>query len=317
MFAGLLLWRFISLPPATDSQVVAPASLPEKQSPETTSKPAAGEAPAADAADTDVSPEITTLTDETSARAMLLMLFMQLEGPMREWAESRGVPRTDANGNFMLDQPYQQYDEETLRALANNGDMWAQQILAGRIAVSRPAEAMELYRQAAAQGSVFAMLQLAELASTIGGMSPDFEFEDEIEGADNLALDQYYSLRDAAVPPNVTATAWRAVAEMAGLPGFMRMSPSSVSGEEFEAACDLAGSIYTDLLARRASAGLGGFPTDAPPAWIDGNFYGGASCEHEQAVQYDFSGCRQIRFDPPGEEDMGDEEQVIYVCDGT
>lgn len=314
VFAGLLLWRLhapmsepVHMPRAPQSRAATGDSV-------ATPPPATTDAPAAEAESVPVDP--LTLTDKTSAQAMMLSLFMQLEQPMREWAATRGMPQTDANGNFILDQPYQQYDDETLAALANNGDMWAQQILAERLARARPAEAMELYRKAAAQGSIFAMLQIAELADNIAAMSPDFEFENEFEGADNLALDQYYSLRDTPVPSRVTAFAWKAVAEMAGLPGFLSLTGSSLPDEDRAAACDLAGSIYSDMLARRARLGLGPYPGDPPPAWFDpGEQPAGSGCEHSEAVQYDFSACRQIRYAPPGKETEDGYDTAIYVCD--
>lgn len=226
---------------------------------------------------------------------------------MREWAQTRGLPREDPNGNFMLDQPYQQYDDETLQALARNGDMWAQQILADRIRRSRPADAMELYRQAAASGSVYAMLMMANLSGTIAGMSPDFTFEEQ-----GIALDQYYSLRDAPVSPDVAAFAWSAVAEMAGLPGFMAMGAGDgLPADKRDAACELAGSIYSDLLEQRSAAGLGAYPADPPPVWIAADTLDTrASCAHEQAVSYDFSGCEQYRVKNP----QSGEEVGFYVC---
>lgn len=250
------------------------------------------------------------LSDEASAKAIVYELFMRLEEPMRNWAQTRGLARKDANGALMLEQPYQQYDDETLAALAGNGDMWAQQILADRIKDARPAEAMELFRQAAASGSVFAMVQLAELSAKIAALSPDFKFDGEDAG--DVQLQQYYSLRDSQVPPATTAYAWKAVAEMAGLPGFLGFTGSSLQEEDIAAACDLADSIYSDLLVRRAAAGLGPYPSDPPPAWFDPTrFRQSSGCEHPEAVQFDFSACQEIHYSEPGEEQTA----IFYVCD--
>ncbi len=312
-FVALLWWRLPvkDTPPltaASDAHVIAvsPAELPPAQppAPDTVSPAGEPQAPA--------DKQGLTLTDGTSAKAMMYALFMRLEEPMRRWAATRGLPRTDPNGVLVLDQPYQQYDDEILAALAANGDMWALQLLAERIQRARPAEAMELYRQAAAQGSIYAMLRISELAETIASLSPDFKFENE--GSSGLALEQYYSLRDTPVSPAVTAYAWKAVAEMAGLPGFMAFTGAQLPDEEIAAACDLAGSIYSDLLDRRARNGLGAYPSDAPPAWFDPSAFGATSgCEHQQAVQLDFSGCQEIRYTEPGE----DEEIIFFVCDET
>lgn len=310
-FAALLWWRLAPdnappTPAASDEPVLAD-SAPEPP----TAGPVAPDAgfPAGESR-AGGSDEGLTLSDETSAKAMMFALFMRLEEPMRRWAQTRGLPRTDPNGMLMLDQPYQQYDDEILAALAANGDMWALQLLAERIQRARPAEAMELYRQAAARGSIYAMLRISELAESIAGLSPDFRFENEGEGG--LALEQYYSLRDMPVSPAVTAYAWKAVAEMAGLPGFMALTGARLPDEDIAAACDLAGSIYSELLERRARDGLGAYPGDPPPAWFDPSaFDTTSSCEHEQAVQLDFSACQEIRYQESGEE----EDVVFFVCD--
>lgn len=315
VFVGLVLWRFNDKAPAPIGEVAAPVPQTENKRSETRPPREESDELPVNAADGESADDVTTLTDETSAKAMMMALMMQLERPMREWAAGRGLPLTDANGNYVLDQPYQQYDEDTLAALANNGDMWAQQILADRIAQARPAEAMELYRNAAAQGSIYAMIQIAELTARIAEMSPDFDFEEEFDGADKFALDQYYSLRDTPVQPKVTSFAWKAVAEMAGLPGFASLTGAQLPEADRVAACELAGSIYTDLLARRTSLGIGAYPGDAPPAWFDGEIMGkGSGCEHPEAVRYDFSDCRQIRYSPPGEEE---DRGVFYVCDDS
>lgn len=309
-FGALLWWRAQPVVAPAAVMVTAPPAVDERpQLPVTKLSPPVAQDPTGTPGRSSED-EPLTLTDEASAKAMVYELFMRLEGPMRVWAESRGLARKDANGVMILDQPYQQYDDATLAALADNGDMWAQQILAERIKKSRPAEAIELYREAAANGSVFAMLQLAELAGTVGALSPDFKFEGEDAGG--IQLDQYYSLRDSVTPPTTTAYAWKAVAEMAGIPGFMGFTATRLDEAEIASACDLAGSIYSDLLARRAAAGLGPYPSDPPPAWFDPtSFQQTSGCEHPEAVNFDFSPCREIRYSEPGEEQVA----VFYVCD--
>lgn len=313
IFAMILWWRMHASVPVSDNDQAstgapADAPVPEVTAPEIDVElPPQPEASVVDGSEN----EPVTINDVTTMQALFMSLAGQLEGPMREWAETRGMPREDPNGNFMLEQPYQQYDDETLQALARNGDMWAQQILADRIAQERPAEAMELYRQAATSGSVFAMLKLAELSGEIALMSPDFEFEGE-----NAALEQYYSLRDAPVSPEVTAYAWNTVAEMAGLQGLAAMVGGSRPTDALAAAgCQLASSIYTDLLEQRSANGLGGYPTDPPPFWFDTEQLGArrAACEHEQAVSYDFSACKVYVVQNP----QGGEEVKFYVCDDS
>lgn len=312
-FGALLWWRAQqSAAPVPPIEVVEQLpALSSAREPELPAKPLSEQTPSEeDAPSFEAGEEPVLLSDEASAKAMLYALFMRLEEPMRDWAHTRGLARKDANGTLMLEQPYQQYDDETLAALAANGDMWAQQILAGRIRDTRPAEAMELYRAAAANGSVYAMVELAELSEKIAALSPDFKFEGESAG--EVQLDQYYSLRDTPVSPKTTAYAWKAVAEMAGIPGFMGFTGARLEKDEIATACELAGSIYSDLLARRAAAGLGPYPNDPPPAWFDPAAYGqGPGCEHPEAVQFDFSACQEIHYSEPGQ----DRTAIMYVCD--
>lgn len=312
-FAALLWWRAQqpAQPAAPDSTAEPVTAIAAPPGPETPAVPEAEvPLPAEEAAPAEPPEEPLLLTDEASAKAMVYALFMRLEEPMRDWAQTRGVARTDANGELMLEQPYQQYDDDTLAALAANGDMWAQQILADRIRDTRPAEAMELYRLAAANGSVFAMVQIAELSQKIAALSPDFKFEGDNAG--EVQLEQYYSLRDTPVSPATTAYAWKVVAEMAGIPGFMGFTGARLDKDEIATACDLAGSIYSDLLARRAVAGLGPYPDDPPPAWFDPTAFGQSpGCEHPEAVQFDFSACQEVHYAEPGEE----ETAVFYVCE--
>ena len=310
VFLAILGWRVFLSGSGPDPEPVMPAVQTGAPVPVAGSDKAAGpprQGLAAAAEDTG-SEEPVTIKDQATMQALFMSLAGRLEGPMRAWAETRGMPREDPSGNYMLEQPYQQYDDETLQALARNGDMWAQQILAGRIAELRPAEAMEYYRQAAASGSVYAMLMLAELSGRIAAMSPDFRFEDE-----GVALEQYYSLRDAPLAPDVTAYAWNAVAEMAGLPGYMAMlGGARLSPDKLEAGCQLASSIYSDLLEQRAAKGLGGYPSDPPPVWVDADMLAdkASACEHERAISYDFSACTAYIVQQP----ESAEELNFYVC---
>jgi hypothetical protein len=95
--------------------------------------------------------------------AMSSLGIDDLDERMSRWAVSRGYPEFDQSGNYLLDQPYQQYDEETLRGLADADDMWAQQILAQQIAADHPGEAIDWYKRAALNGSVYAMQEIARL----------------------------------------------------------------------------------------------------------------------------------------------------------
>ncbi len=152
---------------------------------------------------------------DLTGNANFFALFEELgienvEGKLAEWGLSRGYPQMDEQGNVMLDQPYEQYDNATLLAFAEGDDMWAQQFLAERLAESSPAEAVKWYKKAAENGSVHAMTQLARLYR-------DLQHNGAPVSSDpNSLRSQIDGLRGPGERLDVTGYAWAAVAERAG-----------------------------------------------------------------------------------------------------
>lgn len=274
----------------------APAAQPEPAT-----EPAPVEAPQIvvqnpDAADDDV------LRIDLSNNASFFALFDELgiddvEGRLGKWGMARGYPQLDDQGNPLLDQPYEQYDDDTLRAFADGEDMWAQQILAKRIAQKNPEEALEWYRKAAVNGSVNAMTEMARLYR-------DMAFSGK-SGADKAKLNDAYGGANASDSLAVTGYAWTAVAELAGwdplrggmTAGFVGAKLTEAQKEE---ACDLATSLYSGLNGERDDRGLGEYNQRPPPVVFDPGTVGGTGCAQDSVPRYQ-SECREVQVSVNGQ----------------
>lgn len=245
----------------------------------------------------------------------LLMREVGLDNFMSDyarWATSRGYPQPDDAGNLMLPQPYDQYDEDTLKALADTGDMWAQQFLADKLARKRPADAIELYRQAAISGSVYAMSEMSQLYKRIANKNADAQFKDN-----DTALEQVYALRDSPADPDVTAYAWAAVAESSGwdpMSGSVtaHVASRNLSDEQIEEACELSRALRDDMLQTRTQRSIELPPVTPPPLIVSGGQQGnmGTRCAEDQPPPWDMSGCREVALN------SGDQTNTIWVCGG-
>ena len=222
------------------------------------------------------------------------MRVRDLDGKLSRWAAARGYPQLDEQGNPLLDQPYNQYDDDTLRAFADNGDMWAQQILAERLAESRPAEAAELYRQAAINGSVHAMTEMARLYRNLARSRRDTDL-----GGDTAALEQTYALRDGPESLEVTAYAWAVAAEQAGwdpLRGGMVATyvAAQLNDEQRQSACDYGQALFAGLQSARSERGMGDYDRRPPPVVFDPGVTGGTGCD-SGAPSY-LEACREVHI---------------------
>ena len=171
----------------------------------------------------------------------------------RNWMHQRGYPKRAADRTLLLDQPYEQFDDYTLRLYAENGDMWAMQLLADRIGSERPAEAIALYESAARHGSLYAMQKIERLYRTAGKLQPG-------DNADPAGVDD-------SLPPGQLGTAWAVVAQMAGANPEANGNITSRMGEtyneaELDTICRSAEEIYTRL---QSNSVRGGFDRSAPP----------------------------------------------------
>ncbi|MBT8144128.1 MAG: hypothetical protein KJO55_05465 [Gammaproteobacteria bacterium] len=280
---------------ATDPEPIAPPP------PEPVSEPVAEPA---------ITPPIgpQLVDDKALMEALSEYGFDKLERRWRDWARARGYPMTDASGQMYYDQPYEQYDNLTLKGLADNGDMWAAQILANRIAKDNPAEALELFRTAAARGSVYAMNEISALYARISNDSRDAEFK-----SDDKALEQVFAMRDSPVDPLVSSYAWNVVGTMSGSePMFGDMNAGQIEGrmseEQVEEACTLAQGLYDELSAKRDSLGLGGFDRSPPPmVYADSSRQ--PRCGYDFATGMSLESCREMAIK------SGDEEATVWLCD--
>lgn len=279
--------------PVAATPAPAPAVAPERPPPPTLPV----DAPVDDAPGDDV--RVLDLTGNASFFALFDELGIDdVEGKLAAWGMARGYPQLDDQGNPLLDQPYQQYDDDTLRAFAENDDMWAQQFLAERLAATRPAEALEWYRRAAINGSIHAMSEMSKLYKQLG------QQRSGIQG-DEAALNQLYALQDGPDSLAVTGYAWSAVAERAGwdpLRGSMTATfvGAKLSEDQIRAACDFASTLYSDLVAARGQRGLPEYDRKPPPVVFDPGTTGGTACHSDEASTF-LADCREVQVTVDGQ----------------
>ncbi|MFK7885727.1 MAG: hypothetical protein AB8G16_02590 [Gammaproteobacteria bacterium] len=286
-------------------EVVAPAPVAEpvvREAPKAVAKaePKVVAAPSVEPppADDDV------LRIDLTGNASFFELFDQLgiedyEGQLAKWGVERGYPQLDDQGNPILDQPYEQYDDATLRAFADGDDMWAQQFLADRIKDSNPAEALEWYRKAAVNGSVHAMTEMARLYRDLAYSKAGTQATGE------AARTQLESFRSSAGSPAIEGYAWAAVAERAGwdpLRGGMTAGfvGAKLSEKQKEAACQMAGGLFDGLVNDRQERGLGDYSAAPPPIVFDPGTVGGTSCASNATPNYEEQ-CREVQVVVGGE----------------
>jgi hypothetical protein len=209
------------------------------------------------------------LKDQRDFLLVLRRLGTSLED-LEAWARTRGFPpATFTTGvGIPLDQPYRRYDEATLRDLAAGGDRWAMQFLASDLRVRAPLEAMDLYREAAVRGSVFAGRELGMLYRDLDvGVTRN----DRMADAARTALEQMDAGHDLAE----TGLAWLIAAEADGglPPGYFSDAAVAAAAPEMLArACSEAAGILASLDEERRNRNIGspgGLPppfTVAPPA---------------------------------------------------
>lgn len=265
----------------------------------------------------DVPTEVVVETDDNVRRIDLtnnpsfFALFDELgiddvEGKLARWGLSRGYPQLDEQGNPILDQPYEQYDDATLLAFADSDDMWAQQFLAARLADTNPTEAIEWYRRAAENGSVHAMTEMARLYR-------DLQFRPKRSASDDGVGEQINSLRSDGTRLDVTGYAWAAVAERAGwdpLRGGMTAGfvGAKLSDAQREQACEMAESLYSSLSTSRSERGLGDYPSNPPPVVFDPGAITGTGCASSATPTYE-SQCREVQVN------VGDQISRVWTCD--
>ncbi|MFK8018100.1 MAG: hypothetical protein AB8G17_21970 [Gammaproteobacteria bacterium] len=239
---------------------------------------------------------------DLTGNASFFALFDELgiddvEGRLAKWGLTRGYPQLDERGNPMLDQPYEQYDNETLQAFAESDDMWAQQFLAERLAKTEPAQAIEWYRKAAVNGSVHAMTEMARLYRDLEFAKKGTPLGDKANGI----VEQQGGPESMAV----TGYAWAAAAEQAGwdpLRGGMTASfvGAKLSAKQKEEACEYASTLLGGLSSARSERGLGEYDLRPPPVVFDPGTVGGTGCGGDDTPRYETE-CREVEVNVNGQ----------------
>ncbi len=216
------------------------------------------------------------------------------------WMESHGMPPDEMGEliSFHLDQPYDQYDDTVLLGLAENGDMWAMQMVADKLRKERPVEALEWYRRAALAGSVSAMIHIGDLYRQLSSQEGETYFDGNEEG-----LRQFYALSDSTESMRITSVAWSTAGAMAGRftagEVFMGFGSRVLDDEEHAQACQMAESIYEDINAERQAMGYGLLDTSPFPFLIESSVFGdaGSLCASASHPPIDTSACIEIQLD--------------------
>ncbi len=233
----------------------------------------------------------------------------EMEQRFSKWSLEHGYPFSDQTGVLLLEQPYDQYDDDTLRAFAENEDMWAQQFLAQRLENTRPAEAIDWYRKAAINGSLFAMDQLTALYGKLARARADGP------NTDATYKEQLLAVRDSTGASQEMGFAWSMASVMAGGdPGRNKLTMDAMSrsfdDEQVQRACDLASSLYSDISSQRQNRGLPDYSRSPPPLMM-GTISQASDlpCGGESSTPYmDVSGCEEVVMV------LGGSESEMVVC---
>lgn len=178
-----------------------------------------------------------------------------------------GVTEENARGIAL-----QSLDDATLHTMLEAGDSGASQALASRALFTDPFAALELYRTAASQGSVYAILQIGSLLESLS----DITLDDFV--TDPAYLQKLVDLRnrDSAEGPKIAAFSHALTAARDGgmpvidteiLTWLQRLS-SEFSESEQEFACERSMQLFFEISAERRQKGLQPISTDPPPVFL-------------------------------------------------
>ncbi len=232
-----------------------------------------------------------------------------MEQRFSKWSLEHGYPFSDQTGVLLLEQPYDQYDDDTLRAFAENEDMWAQQFLAQRLEKTRPAEAIDWYRKAAINGSLYAMDQLTALYGKLSRARADGP------NSDAIYKEQLIAVRDSAGSSQEMGFAWSMASVMAGGdPARNKLTMDAMSrtfdDEQMQRACDMATSLYSDISGERQNRGMPDFSRSPPPLMMGTMSQASAlPCGGESSTPHlNVSQCEEVVMV------LGGSESELVVC---
>lgn len=194
--------------------------------------------------------------------------------------------------------PYWYYDDETLRGLAAHGDSEAMNMYAYKRISADPVEAIGLFRQAAAHGGTWGLMQIAQVYGLMA--------EEKVTPRG----------REPGAPPDVDAytiesVAWALAAQARGdlgAIGFVerQLQHRALTRTQVEAACRKANEHYADLANARSKLGTDSFQNVPMP--LSDRDYGAASevCDTWPVPR---PVCRRVQVSTPERDVDG------YFCD--
>ncbi len=170
-FLGILLYVVLGIVERAQEPVVAPGRGPGPRATE--------RLPGPDRPSVEQDADIPAIGSHAAVLSMLSEAGLNADyvlAASRGWRQERGFLGTDELlGVSPAEAPifsYQSLDAEALDAMAQTGDVGALQALAAQNLLVDPFLATDLYSRAAAEGSEFALLQIASLLETFSSVSP-------------------------------------------------------------------------------------------------------------------------------------------------
>jgi len=230
--------------------------------------------------------------------------FDALYSARQHWDAARGWPEPylfktpeGSTSNYREDS----LDDAQLLVLAGNGDLQAIHMLATRSLIrdKNPLEALEWYDHAIVNGSIFAMLAVADLTITLTDPALDaFHAQDNWQAA----VDQ---LRNELPPPKERALAWTLAGVIMGGYGLMdttltqriEMYSMELDAAGIEQACLTAQDYVLEVAATRRAQGNAVFSFDPPPFSITHlNPANIIPCDTPMEPLISLQGCTQYDF---------------------
>lgn len=163
-------------------------------------------------------------------------------------------------------------DDERLQTIAEAGNSGASQALAARVLFTDPFTALDLYRTAAGQGSVYAILQTGALLESLHDLALD-EFV-----ADPAYLRKLSDLRSGSTNQNPKFAAFShavAAARDGGVPiidtemlQWIKRLSSGFSASEQQSACERSAQLFLEFGSERRRNGLQPISTDPPEVFL-------------------------------------------------
>ena len=192
------------------------------------------------------------------------------------WFEERGFSGINTllgvTEEHTRDFALQSLDEATLQSMRVAGDAGASQILASRVLFTDPFAALDLYRTAAGQGSIYAILKIGSLLETLSDTSLDDFVTDPAYLRKLVVLREQGSAQDRKIAAFSHAlTAIRdggvAIVDVEMLSWVQQMS-GGYSESERQSACERSAQLFFEFSARRRQQGLRPISTEPPPVFL-------------------------------------------------